>query len=39
MYVNEIFKELDQDNFPSIFFENSNGYPDMILIDKIKVYS
>lgn len=40
MYVNEIFKGLNEHNFPSIsFFENASGYRDMVLVDKIKVYS
>ena len=40
MYVNEIFKGLNEYNFPSIsFFENTSGYRDMVLVDKIKVYS
>ena len=40
MYINEVFKGLNEDNFPSIsFFENASGYRDMVLVDKIKVYS
>ncbi|MGB3345004.1 MAG: GTP cyclohydrolase I FolE [Aequorivita sp.] len=40
MYVNDIFKGLDKNNFPKIsFFENSSDYKDMILIDNITLYS
>lgn len=40
MYINEVFKGLNEENFPSIsFFENVSGYREMVLVDNIKVYS
>lgn len=40
MYVNEIFRGLEPDHFPDIsFFENTNGYKGMLLVDDISVYS
>ena len=40
MYIDEVFKGLDERNFPAVsFFENTNGYSDMILVDNIAVYS
>ena len=40
MYVNEVFKGLDESNSPKVsFFENTNGYKEMILVDDITVYS
>lgn len=40
MYVNEVFKGLDKNNFPKVsFFENTSRYREMILVDNITVYS
>lgn len=40
MYVNEVFKGLDKNNFPNIsFFENTTDYCDTIIVDNISVYS
>jgi GTP cyclohydrolase I len=40
MYVNDVFKGLDQSNSPKVsFFENTSGYKEMILVDNITVYS
>ena len=40
MYVNEVFKGLDESNSPKVsFFENTNKYKEMILVDNIMVYS
>ncbi|RTE53859.1 GTP cyclohydrolase I FolE [Arenibacter aquaticus] len=40
MYVNEIFKGLDNANFPKIsFFENNYAYKEIIVIRNITLYS
>lgn len=40
MYVNEVFRGLNENNFPKVsFFENSANYKDMIMIDDISMYS
>lgn len=40
MYVNEVFRGLNENNFPKItLFENTSGYNEMILVDRIALYS
>ncbi|WP_240338014.1 GTP cyclohydrolase I FolE [Gelidibacter japonicus] len=40
MYVNEVFRGLNENNFPKIsFFENTNNYKDMLMVDNISMYS
>ncbi|WOD43207.1 GTP cyclohydrolase I FolE [Hwangdonia lutea] len=40
MYINEVFKGLDESNFPKIsFFENVSGYREMVVVDNITVHS
>lgn len=40
MYLNDVFQGLDKRNFPKVsFFENTNDYKEMILVDNITVYS
>ncbi|RXJ45996.1 GTP cyclohydrolase I FolE [Gelidibacter gilvus] len=40
MYVNEVFRGLNEKNFPKIsFFDNSTNYKDMILVDNITMFS
>lgn len=40
MYVNDVFNGLNKRNFPKVsFFENTNAYQDMIVIDNITLYS
>lgn len=40
MYVNEVFRGLNENNFPKVsFFENTSGYHDMIVVDNITMYS
>ncbi|WP_418603979.1 GTP cyclohydrolase I FolE [Hwangdonia sp.] len=40
MYINEIFRGLDENNFPKIsFFENASGYREMVVVDNIAVHS
>ena len=40
MFVNDVFRGLDEKNFPKIsFFENTSGYREMIVIDNITMYS
>lgn len=40
MYVNEVFKGLDSSNFPKVtLFENTSGYDEMIMVDRIALYS
>ena len=40
MFVNEVFRGLNENNFPEIsFFENSSNYHEMIMIDDISIYS
>lgn len=40
MYVNEVFRGLDEKNFPKISsFENTTHYKEMIMVDNITMYS
>ncbi len=40
MYVTEVFKGLDITQFPNVsFFENTNQYHEMIMVNNIKMYS
>lgn len=40
MFVNDVFRGLDEKNFPKIsFFENTSGYHEMIVVDNITMYS
>ncbi len=40
MYVNEVFRGLNEKNFPKIsFFDNATNYKDMIMVDNITMFS